>query len=422
MIKRDLYLNKIRPFKNKQIIKVLTGIRRCGKSTILEQIVDELKKDGVKEENIILINFELEEYFNIRNIDQLSNHINKLVKNNHEKKYLFFDEIQNVKNWEKLINSYLAKKQFDIYITGSNAKLLSGELATYLSGRYIEIKIYPFSFSEFLKYKNLQNEKYNQKNKNKDLKHKNIEKYKREYKIKDLFYEYLKFGAMPSTLAFEDNEKIKLFHDLYNSIILKDVVQRNEVRDIDLLDRIVRYIMANVGQLFSANSIVKYLKKDKVKISTKTIYNYLSYLEDACLINKVRREDLIGKKLLNYIEKFYVVDLGFRQVLFGNNEGDIGQSLENIVYNELIRRDYNVTIGKFRDKEVDFVCKKNNQTVYIQVSYILADKTTIKREFDPLIKIKDNYPKYVITMDEVDMSRSGIKHINVIDFLKGDII
>jgi predicted AAA+ superfamily ATPase len=387
---------------NKKIIKVLTGVRRCGKSTILEQIVKELKKDGVKEENIILINFELEEYFNIKNIEQLSNQINKLTKDNNETKYLLLDEIQNIKNWEKLINSYLAKNKFDIYITGSNAKLLSGELATYLSGRYIEIKIYPFSFSEFLKYK------YS----------KHYNKLPKKHDVKNLFQEYLEFGAMPSTLDFNDNEKIRVFHDLYNSIILKDVVQRNEIRDIDLLDRIVRYILANIGQLFSANSIVKYLKKDKVAISTKTVYNYLTYLEDACLINKVRREDLIGKKLLNYIEKFYVVDLGFRQVLYGNNKADIGQSLENIVYNELIRRDYHVTVGKFNDKEVDFVCKKFNQTIYIQVSYILSNENTIKREFDPLIKIKDNYPKYVLSMDEFDMSHNGIRHINIIDFLQ----
>jgi predicted AAA+ superfamily ATPase len=387
---------------NKHIIKVLTGVRRCGKSTILEQLVEELKRNGVNEENIILINFELEKYFNIRNMEQLSDYINKLVKNNNERKYLFFDEIQEVENWERLINSYLADEKFDIYITGSNAKLLSGELATYLSGRYVEIKIYPFSFSEFLKYKHFKHSKNNN--------------------IKDLFYEYLRFGAMPSTLEFNDNEKIQLFRDMYNSIILKDVVKRNEIRDVDLLDRIIRFIMANIGQLFSANSIVKYLKKEKVNISTKTIYNYLSYIEDAGLINKVKREDLVGKKILNYIEKFYVVDLGFRQLLYGKNEKDVGQSLENIVYNELIRRGYSITIGKFKDKEVDFVCKKSNQTIYIQVSYIFTDENTIKREFGTLMKIKNNYPKYMISMDEFDMSREGIQHINMIDFLTGELI
>ena len=262
---------------DKRVIKVLTGVRRCGKSTILVQLVEELKRNGVNEKNIILINFELEKYFNVRNMDQLSDYINKLVKNGNERKYLFFDEIQEVEGWEKLINSYLADDKFDIYITGSNAKLLSGELVTYLSGRYVEIKIYPFSFLEFLKYNHFKHGKNN--------------------KIKDLFYEYLIFGAMPSTLEFNDNEKIQLFRDIYNSIILKDVVKRKEIRDVDLLDRIIRFIMVNIGQLFSANSIVKYLKKEKVNISTKTIYNYLSHIEDAGLINKVKREDLVGRTL-----------------------------------------------------------------------------------------------------------------------------
>jgi len=410
LIKRKSYLNKIKPFMNKRIIKVLTGIRRCGKSTILEQLVEELKNEGVNEENIILINFELERYFNIRNVDQLSDYIDNLAKDNNERKYLFLDEIQDVENWERLINSYLAEDKFDIYITGSNAKLLSSELATYLSGRYVEIKIYPFSFSEFLKYKQFKYKKTNKIN------------YQKNNKIKDLFYEYLIFGAMPSTLEFKNKEKIQLLRDIYNSIILKDVVKRNEIRDVDLLDRIIRFTMMNVGQLFSAKSIVKYLKKDRVNISTRTIYNYLSYIEDAGLINKVKREDLIGKKILNYIEKFYVVDLGFRQLLFGNNERDIGQSLENIVYNELLGRGYDITIGKFKDKEVDFVCKKHNKMIYIQVSYILADENTIKREFEPLMKIKDNYQKYVISMDEFNMSRDGIQHINIIDFLTGDLI
>lgn len=405
MIKREIYLNKVKPYIDKNIIKVISGIRRCGKSTILKQIIEELKSDGIKEENIILINFELKKYFNINNIKQLDNLINSLVKNKHEKNYLFFDEIQEVENWEKLINSYLAEGKYDIYITGSNAKLLSGELATYLTGRFVEIKIYPFSFLEYLEYL---------KNLNK-LEHENSNK-------KRLFQEYLKFGGMPSTLEFRDNEKIQYLNDLYNSIILKDVVKRNEIRDLDLLDRIIRFIMANVGQLFSASSIVKYLKKDKVNVSVNTIYNYLAYIEEACLINKVRREDLIGKKILNYSEKFYLVDLGFREAIYGNNEKDIGQVLENIVYIELLRRGYKVTIGKFREKEVDFVCKKGKTIIYIQVSYILAEESTIKREFEPLLKIQDNYPKYIITMDEFDRSQHGIKHINMIDFLRKDIV
>lgn len=396
LIRREIYLNKIRPYMNKNIIKVISGIRRCGKSTILQQIIQDLKEEGIKDENIILINFELKRYFNIKTITELDDLINNLIKNKSVKNYLFFDEIQEVENWEKLINSYLAEENYDIYITGSNAKLLSGELSTYLTGRFVEIRIYPFSYIEFLDYKKID--------------------YKR-YDKEKTFNEYLKYGGMPSALEFQENKKIQYLTDLYNSIILKDIVKRNEIRDINLLDRILRFIMANIGQLFSANSIVKYLKKDKVNPSVNTIYNYLSYMEEACLINKVKKEDLVGKKILNHSEKFYLVDLGFREAIYGNNEKDIGQSLENIVYIELLRRGYNVTFGKFRTKELDFVCKNGEEIIYIQVSYILAEENTIKREFEPLLKIHDNYPKYVITMDRFDRSKEGIKHINMINFL-----
>ena len=408
MIERELYLNQIKPYMNKHIIKVLTGIRRSGKSTILKQIANQLKNDGVSDENIILINLELEKYLDIRNWKQLSSLINSMLNNkgknknnNNNRKYLFLDEVQKVEGWEKLVNAYFAEDKFDIYVTGSNAKLLSGELATYLSGRYIEIKIYPFSFREFLKYN---------------------KKHKINKKTSDFFKDYINYGAMPSTLKYKNHRKIPVLRDIYNTIILKDIVSRYEIKDIDLLTRILLFLMGNIGQLFSANSIVKYLKKDNVKISTKTIYNYLTYLEDVSFINKVKREDLVGKKLLNFIEKFYLVDLGFRQMIYGNNEKDIGQSLENIVYNELLRQGYDITIGKFKDKEVDFVCKKHNKKIYIQVAYILAEESTIKREFDPLMKINDNYPKYVLSMDEFDRSKEGIKHINIIDFLTGDAL
>ncbi|WP_409199292.1 ATP-binding protein [Methanobrevibacter sp. DSM 116169] len=397
MIKRELYLNKINPYINKDIIKVITGIRRCGKSTILKQLSAEFIDNGVNKENIILINFELKEYFNIENIDQLDNLVNKLIKNKKDKIYLLFDEIQEVNGWEKLINSYLAEGRFDIYITGSNAKLLSRELASYLTGRYVEIKVYPFSYQEFLEYTNSKHDK-------------------------NLFNEYIKFGGMPFILKFDDNEKNQYLTDLYNSIILKDVVKRNEIRDIDLLDRIIQFLMSNIGQSVSANNISKYLKKDKVKVSVNTIYNYLSYLEEACFINKVKREDLIGKKILNFPEKFYLTDLGFRQSTYGNNHKDIGQSLENLVFIELLRRDHDIKIGICKNKEIDFVCRKGDDRIYIQVSYLLASDEIIKREFDSLNKIQDNYPKYVLSLDDFDFSKNGIKHLNIVDFLTSDEI
>jgi len=405
MIKRELYLKKIEPFIDKQTIKVITGVRRSGKSTFLQQIVEKLENSGVKKENIIMINLELQKYLDIENRKQLGELIDSKLPKNSDRKYLFLDEIQDVEGWERLVNAYLAEDLFDIYVTGSNSKLLSGELATYLTGRHIEIKIFPFSFSEFLKYK--------ETNENiQDLRYSDYE---------DLFLEYIRFGGMPFTLGFGYEERVQILDYVYNSILLKDVVKRNDVRDINLLNRILMFTMGNVGQLFSANSVVKYLKNSGVNISTHTVYKYLDYIEDACLINTVKREDLIGKKILNYIEKYYVVDLGFREYLFGRNEEDLGQCLENIVYYELIRRGYRVTIGKFKNKEIDFVCKKLKKTIYIQVSYILFDENTIKREFDTLNKIDDNYPKYVLSMDRVDMSRNGIKHLNIINFLKDEI-
>jgi predicted AAA+ superfamily ATPase len=404
MITRENHLKQIRPFMDKDIIKVLTGIRRCGKSTLLKQIVEEIKSNGVKEENIILINLESRENIKIKNIDQLDELIEKSIKNKSEKNYLLFDEIQEVENWERLINAYLSEGKYDIYITGSNSNMLSGELATYIAGRYIEIKIFPFSFKEFIEYK----------------KESHSKRSSREITY-DLFNEYIYYGAMPFSLTIDKEFKLEYLTDIYRAIILKDIIERNQVRNVELLNRIIMFLMANVSRLFSANSIVKYLKKEKINISVNTIYNYLSYIEDANLINKVKREELIGKKILNHSEKYYLTDLGFRQAIYGSNDRDKGQVLENIIYLELVRRRYNVTIGNIKSKEIDFVCKKKGETIYIQVTYMLAEESTIKREFAPLIDIKDNDPKYVISMDEFDMSREGIKHINAIDFLMEEI-
>ena len=393
IIKREEYIDKIKPFIDKHIIKVLIGTRRCGKSTILKQIIDTLTDDGIPEENIVWINFELSEYFELNTIEKLEKYITDKTENVDGKIYLFFDEIQVVSQWEKLINSYFAKENYDIYITGSNSKLLSGEFATYLSGRYIKLNIYPFSFREYLKYYNISND------------------------FKTHFYNYVDGGGMPSTFDYNGDNKKLIIMDLYNSIVLKDIIQRNNVKNIDLLDRIMRFVMYNIGQPFSANKIYKRLKQDMVNLSVNTIYNYLKFFENACLIYQVKREDLQGKKILKYDEKYYLCDLGFRQSIIGNNQRDITRVIENIVYMELLRRGYEITIGKVDNLEVDFVCKKQSKPIYIQVSYLLASEETIEREFNPLKKIKDNYPKYVITMDDADMSHDGINHINLVDFL-----
>jgi len=376
----------------KDIIKVLTGIRRCGKSSMLELIINELIDEGVKNENIILINFESAKYNDIDSSTKLNKLIKNLTLDLKGTIFLFFDEIQNVKNWEKSINSYRVDLDAEIFITGSNANLFSGELATLISGRYIEIKIYPFSFKESLKL-----------NKNCDE--------------KKFFIEYLKYGGMPLVLQLNPTEKIDYLRDLYNSIILKDIVYRNNIREVDLFDKLIKFLMDNIGRTFSAKSISKFFKSENRIVSRDTIYNYLIYLQDACLIHKVQREDIIGKKILKIHEKYYFTDHGFNETMSGKNTKNIAQILENIVFMEFLRRGYEIHVGRLNNSEIDFVCKNYERTIYVQVSYLLASEKTIEREFNSLLKIKDNHEKIVITMDEVNFSQKGIIHLNIIDFL-----
>jgi len=408
MIKRDLYLDKIRPLIGKDIIKVLTGIRRCGKSSILHLIIEELIESGVSEDNIILINFESAKYSEIESYKELNKLIEKLTHNLEGTKYLFFDEVQNVKHWEKSINACRVDLDSQIFITGSNANLLSGELSTLIAGRYIEIKIYPFSFKEALEL----NESFK--------KALELNKNFKDIGERDFFMEYLTYGGMPFVLHLEINEKIKYLKDLYNSIILKDVIQKNKIRELDLFDKVIKFLMDNLGRTFSAKSISDYFKSENRTLSRETIYNYLVYLQEACLIHKVQREDLIGKKLLKIHEKYYFTDHGFNETITGKNTKRIAQILENIVYMEFLRRGYEIYVGKLNGLEIDFICKNHEKTVYVQVSYLLASEETITREFKPLLKIKDNYEKILITMDELDFSEKGIKHFNIIDFLKSN--
>ena len=405
MIKREIYIDRIKPFINKDIIKVLTGIRRSGKSFMLKLIMEELEKNGIDKEKFININFENLKYKSLCTAESLNNFILSKAKKN-ERYYLFLDEIQEVNEWEKCINSLRADEEynFDIYITGSNAKLLSGELSTYLAGRYVEFIIYPFSFREFIEAVKSLNEDIN---------------------IQELFKKYILFGGMPflHNLNFNEEASMQYLKDMYSSIILKDITQRNNIRDIDLLERIIAYIVMNIGNTFSATSLSKYFKSENRKASPETILNYIKACEEAMLIYRVQRNDLIGKKILSVNEKYYIADHGIRQAVFENNERDINQIFENIVYLELLRRGYNIKIGKIGDLEVDFVCTKNrDEKIYIQVAYLLASSETIEREFSVLEKIQDNYPKYVISMDFFNLSRNGIKHLNIIEFLQKDLI
>ena len=400
MLKRDEYIKKIVPFIDKDVIKVLTGIRRSGKSVMLKLLMEELKNRGINENQFIYINFENLKYRNLKNYERLYDFILNKVDDKYKSYYIFLDEIQEVEEWERCVNSLRVDEDFnfDIYITGSNAKLLSGELSTYLAGRYIEFVVYPFSFKEFFEI---------MKEKNKEI------------DLKEAFQDYVKFGGMPflHNLDYNFEASMQYLQDLYASIILKDITQRNNIRDTDLLERIINYIVMNIGNTFSATSISKFFKSENRKVATETILNYIKACEEAFLVYRVARNDLLGKKILNVNEKYYIADHGIREAIMENNQKNINQVLENIVYFEMLRRGYNVKIGKIDNLEVDFVCKKNDETIYIQVSYLLASEDTKEREFSVLENIKDNYPKYVLSMDEFDMSRNGIKHVNLIEFL-----
>lgn len=399
MIKRKFYLEKIVKLIDTEDIKVITGVRRCGKTVLLKQIIDELENRGIASENIIYMSFESSKYKNIRNNDDLDEFIFSKTNNLNGKIYLLFDEIQKVKNWEVSLNSYRVDLECDIYITGSNSQLLSGELATLISGRYISINMLPFSFKELIQYH--------------DEMHENIDEIK-------LFEQYLSYGGFPGLLNYENEEKEKYLYDLYSTIVLNDILYKNKVKDLDLLERLMEFMISNIGQLFSANSISKYIKNENRKTTPHTIINYMDYARNAFIFYQIKRENIKQKRKLLISDKYYLVDSGFYFIFNGSTQRNWGQLLENIVFLELIRQGYSITIGKIQDLEVDFVCRKANQIKYIQVSQSILDENTRKREFKSLEKISDSYPKYVISMDSFDFSANGIIHLNIIDFLKSE--
>lgn len=402
MISREIYMKRIRPFINTELIKVFTGIRRSGKSVMLELVKNELKKSGVSDKNFLCINFEQFSNSELLDAKILHKRIVEFQKSADGKIYLFFDEIQEVDGWEKCINSCRVDFDCDIYITGSNAKLLSGELATYLAGRYVEFVIYPFSFAEFLEMNRQKNSQIDKS---------------------ACFMTFLKTGGMPFLANFlgDDSAKNQYMMDIYNSVVLKDVVKRNNIRDVDTLERIIAYAFSNIGHIFSATSLSKYFKSEKRNISHDTILNYLKFCADAFLIYKISRYDLEGKKVLTVNEKYYCADHGLREAVFGKNTQNIDQILENIVCLELLRRNFKVFVGKKDESEIDFIAERNGVKIYVQVAYLLASEETVRREFSVYDSIKDNFPKYVVSMDEFDFSRNGIIHRNIRDFLLGEI-
>ena len=397
-IKRKYYLEKIKAYFGKDIIKVIVGQRRVGKSYFLFQIKDEIQKT-FEDVNIIYINKELYEFRSIIDYVDLVEYVNQRIIPS-KKTALFIDEIQDIKDFEKALRSFQAEGKYDIYCSGSNANLLSGELATFLSGRYIEFKIYPLSYREFLEFQNLNNS---------DLS----------------FNKYLKFGGLPYLKNLELNEEIAYdyLRNIYKTILLKDVVARNNIRNVEFLQNLSEYISENTGNIISAKKISDYLKSQKINISNNIVLNYLIFLTNAFLINKVKRSEIGGKKIFEIGDKYYFTDIGLRNSIIGFRIQDIAKIYENIVYNHLQRLGYTITIGKLRNKEIDFICVKNNEKIYIQVTYILSDQNVIDREFGNLLKIEDNFPKIVISADKYEMqSYQGIKHINIMDFLLSEEI
>lgn len=395
MIKREAYLKKIRGFYEQDLIKVIIGIRRSGKSTLLKQIIDELKNNGVNPERIIYINFEDIDMSFIKNALDLNEYIKQEIKSD-KKYYLFFDEIQNVIDWEKAVNSFKATKNVSIFITGSNSNLLSGELATLLAGRYVSFKIQPFSFKEVCE----------------------LRKLKDKFEIEKAFEDYIKWGGMPQRFYFREEQEIKNYlMDLYDSIVVKDIITRYKVKDVELLNKILEYLMSTPAQQFSVTNIVNYLKSVNRNCSNETLYNYLSYITNSFIMYKARRYDIKGKKVLSTNDKYYLADLGLGQVKSSIKAKGKGCILENIVYNELVNRGYDVLVGKSDSSEIDFIASYFEEKIYVQVAYILADDAVIEREFGAFKVIEDNYPKYVLTMDKLDFSQNGIIHKNVVDWL-----
>ena len=396
MVKRERYLQRIRPFYDSEMVKVITGIRRCGKSTLMQQIIAEIQQRNVADDHIIYINFENYKFRKISNPDALYEYVENKIKDN-KKYYLFIDEIQNVPEFELVINSFRATHNISIFITGSNSKLLSGELATHLSGRTLSFRIMPFCFKEFAAF-------YEEKGEH--------------IPSEQLLDSYMLWGGFPLTCKEEnDSEKEVLLSNIYDSVVLKDVVMRNKIASVTALDRVLEYVIANSSLTISGNTIASSLKADDINVSVPTVYDYLKYISDACICDKVPRYDIRGKKVLSFEEKIYVCDLGFFHLKKNRSKEEYGHIVETICYNELISRGYQVYVGKTYKSEVDFIAQRGTEKFYLQAAYLLNNDETVEREFGAYRSIEDNYPKYVISTDRMPMSRDGIIHKNLCNWL-----
>ncbi len=398
MIQRVKYLEKILPFIDKPLIKVIIGVRRSGKTVLLSQIREHIEESGVPKEQIINLNFESFTNRSLLNANSLYEHIIKKSNDISGKRlYLFFDEIQEVVDWQKVINSLTVDIDCDIYITGSNSNMLSGELATYIAGRYVHFTVYPFTFSESLQLW-------------------------REMKVdkseEELFDDYLQYGGLPQRFLLQGNAPIRTYlDDVYSTIVIKDVIARNKIADIDLLKRLTAFLLDNSGNPFSANAICNKLKSKGVNTTVATLMNYIAAIKSAMVVLTAPRYDVKGKALLSTGEKYYATDLGLRNNVKNSSVIDYNKLYENVIFLEMLSRGYEINVGKVGEYEIDFICIKDRTKIYIQVAYLLADNSVVEREFRPLRKIGDNFPKYVISGDKHDFSGDGIIHKNIIDFL-----
>ena len=398
MLKREYYLNKIRDFYNvNSLIKVLCGLRRSGKSVILKQIIDEIQTNEIKEDHIIYINFESLDYANITNAIELNNYIKSFVK---DKKtyYVFLDEVQKVVEFEKAINSLRITDQFSIFITGSNSKMTFLELSTDLSGRYVSFRVNPLSFKEVVEFTNTKEENY-----------------------LELLLDIFEWGTLPQRFTFDNKESRENYiRDVYDSILLKDVVDRLGITDITSFNKILQYVLETETREFSATNVLDYLERNNNKVATDTLYKYLDALCSTFIVNRVYRYDINGKNVLKSLNKFYATDLGVKKIKTNSKEVNYSQAFENMIYNELINKGYEVYIGKTPKGEIDFIASKDKNIKYIQACYDLSNEETRDREFRAFDNIDDNYPKYVISKDSEDYSQRGIKHLNIFDFLMND--
>lgn len=398
MIDRPLYLNKIMPYIDTPFVKILTGVRRCGKSTILKMIMKKLKEErNIVDEQILNYRFDSMEYEDLTTKELYLELKSKILQD--KKTYLFLDEIQEIEGWEKVVNTLASDFDVDIYITGSNSRMMSSEISTYLTGRYITFHIYTLSFEEYLTFK---------------------KNYATLKDLKQEFSNYVRLGGFPATHLqdYSQDEVYTIVKDIYNSTIFSDIVRRNQIKKIDQLERVVKYTFNNIGNTFSAKSISNYLKAEQRKIDNETVYNYLDKLQKAYILHKCSRYDLQGKAILKTQEKFYLSDISLRYSVLGYTVDSVASSLENIVYLELKRRGYDVYIGKMNNKEIDFVAKKQNDKIYVQVTQEIKSEKTQKGEYDQLLEIRDNYPKYVVMANDfAGGNYEGIKTMNIIDFL-----